>query len=77
MAIGMNSGTMTNGGSVQGAPPGRSLKGRPLLGVYYGFQSGRVSEYKGPIIIYVGSLWEYCKANNEIFEKQVEVYLYA
>ena len=33
--------------------PRRVLKGMPL-GVYHGFEPGRVSQHKGPIIIYVG-----------------------
>jgi predicted Zn-dependent protease with MMP-like domain len=44
-----------------------------ILGHYFGFQRGLLSEYNGPIILYLGAIHRYCTERGLDFEQQVRV----
>lgn len=44
-----------------------------ILGHYFGFQRGQLSEYNGPIILYVGTIYCYCWNAKLDFDDQVRM----
>ena len=45
--------------------------GYRTLGHYINFQPGRISDHKGPIILYLKSIEEHCAEKNETFDEKV------
>ena len=44
---------------------------RELLGVYTDFAPGEVSQARGPIILYLAALEEFCEGEGTVFEEEV------
>ena len=45
---------------------------RWVLGHYFGFQPGMISDYQGPIILYVGAIQRVCVKHGLNYEEQVQ-----